>query len=688
MDSFPRQKARTRDFTLGAPRSFQVADDGRRVVFLRSPAGDDPRTALWAFDFADGRERLIADPVDLLGGPASEDLSAEERARRERMRETAGGIVSYAIDRNARLAAFPLSGRLFVADLVDGGAREIDVPGPVLDPRPDPTGRQVAFVHDQALHVVSVSSGAVTRLAGGDQPTVSWGVAEFVAAEEMDRDRGYWWSPDGARLLAARVDDAPVGEWWIADPAHPGSAPHPVRYPAAGTANAQVGLWLLSLESQTRVEVVWDQQLYPYLARVDWDEFGPLIAVQSRDQRSSRVMAIDPGTGMTELLFEDVDDAWVDLIGGVPRRLGDGRLVTARHAGDSRSLFVGGEAVTPAGLELRAVLHVGGQEVLFTASDEPTEVHVWRWAAEHELAQLTTSAGAHTAVAAGGALVIGSAGLDHDGVRWSAGEHVFTSRAEQPVLTPSVQLMTLGDQRLRAGLLVPRDHEPGQPLPVLLDPYGGPHFQRVLVTRKSWRESQWLADQGFAVLVADGRGTPGRGRAWERSVQGDLGTLVLEDQIAALAEAASLHPDLDLTRVAIRGWSFGGYLAALAVLRRPDVFHAAVAGAPVTDWRLYDTHYTERYLGIDPDGADRPTYDRSSILDDADRLRRPLLLIHGLADDNVVAAHTLTLSQRLTEAGLTHSVLPLTGITHMTPQETVAENLLLLQVEFLRQALG
>ena len=223
---------------------------------------------------------------------------------------------------------------------------------------------------------------------------------------------------------------------------------------------------------------------------------------------------------------------------------------------------------------------------------------------------------------------------------------------------------------------------------MLLDPYGGPHFQKVVRARNFWLESQWLADQGFAVLVADGRGTPGRGLTWARAVHQDLAGPPLDDQVEALQAAADEVPELDLSRVAIRGWSFGGYLAALAVLRRPDVFHAAVAGAPGTDWGLYDTHYTERYLGTDPATADRAAYERSSILNDADKLQRPLLLIHGLADDNVLVAHTLQLSQRLTQSGRLHSVLPLSGVTHMTPQEEVAENLLKLQVEFLRQALS
>jgi dipeptidyl-peptidase-4 len=242
-----------------------------------------------------------------------------------------------------------------------------------------------------------------------------------------------------------------------------------------------------------------------------------------------------------------------------------------------------------------------------------------------------------------------------------------------------------GDDWSRDAVLLPRDHD-GSPLPVLLDPYGGPHAQRVQRNHTMFLTSQWFADHGFAVIVADGRGTPGRGTRYERAVRGDLASPALDDQVTALHAAAERHPELDLSRVAIRGWSFGGYLAALAVLKRPDVFHAAIAGAPVTEWRLYDTHYTERYLG-DPN-ASPDTYDASSLLPLAPSLRRPLLLIHGLADDNVVAAHTLQLSSALLAAGRPHEVLPLVGVTHMTPQEQVAENLLLHQLDFLHRSLN
>jgi dipeptidyl-peptidase-4 len=261
------------------------------------------------------------------------------------------------------------------------------------------------------------------------------------------------------------------------------------------------------------------------------------------------------------------------------------------------------------------------------------------------------------------------------------GGPVIASFAERPLIDPNVSMHHYGDRRLATAVLLPRDHD-GSPLPVLLDPYGGPHVQYVIASRPRYALPQWFADQGFAVIIVDGRGTPGRGSDWERAVYLDLATLILEDQIEALHLAAKDHP-LDLDRVAIRGWSFGGYLAALAVLRRPDVFHAAIAGAPVTDWRLYDTHYTERYLG-DPT-VDDTAYANSSLLPMAGALTRPLLLIHGLADDNVVAAHTLRMSSALLAAGKPHEVLPLVGVTHMTPQEVVAENMLLHQLDFLRR---
>jgi dipeptidyl-peptidase-4 len=684
-ESFPRQSARTRRFTLGQPRSLSIAADGRRVLFLRALSGSDARTGLWCLDVETAEERLIVDPRSL---GADGDLPAAERARRERVRETAAGVVAYSTDAAATIAVFAVGGELFATDLETLAVRAIATAGAVFDPRVDPTGRRVAYVRDRALCVVDLSTGDDRPLAEEADSDISWGRAEHVAGEEMNRSRGFWWAPDGQRLLAARVDESAVAKWWIADPADPSRPPAELRYPQAGTANADVSLHVVSLDASRRL-VDWDRSEFCYLARVDWTSgHDPLLQVQSRDQRRAQVLLADPDAGTTKVLYDDTDPVWVEVFDGVPTWCG-GDVVRIVDSADARRLFVGEVPVTPPDVIVRAVVGANDDCVTFTGyADDPTQVHVFTWSAGG-IEQLTTEPGVHAAVAESGLTVIASSSLAYAGQRHlvHAGERriELTSVAEKADLVPSPRLLQLGARRLSAGLVLPRSHVAGTKLPVLVDPYGGPHAQRVLSARASWLEPQWLADQGFAVLVVDGRGTPGRGPAWEREVHLDL-AVTLEDQVDALQAAAALEPDLDMSKVAIRGWSFGGFLAALAVLRRPDVFHAAVAGAPVTDWSLYDTHYTERYLGDPVVNAD--AYARSSLLDDASALTRPMLIIHGLADDNVVAANSLRLSQRLTESGRAHEFLPLTGVTHMTPQETVAENLLLLQVEFLRRALA
>jgi dipeptidyl-peptidase-4 len=688
-DSFPRRQARTRRFTLGAPRGITVSPDGERVVFLRSRGGTDAATCLWTLDLATGEERLVADPRELDGpSDGGDDLPPEEKARRERTREQASGVIGYATDRPVTTAAFALSGRLYIADFAGGlTPRLVDTPPGVIDPRPDPSARTVAFVRDGALYVHDVASRTTTALAEPDGPHVTYGLADFVAAEEMGRMRGYWWAPDGESLLVARVDEAPVRRWHIADPENPDREPTVVAYPAAGTPNAHVTLEVIALDG-TVVPVRWDTTRDEYLADAVWDSHDLLIVVQPRDQRTLRVLRVDPDTGATEPVHEQTDPHWVDIVPGVPAHTASGALLTVGDVDGSLRLVVDGKPVTPPSLQVRGVADVDGDVVLLRASDDPVSVGLWTWGPDG-LAAVATDPGVHGGRLCAGTLVVTRQDLDTDGttttVRRGGAERTIGSFADLPGIAPRVTLLAGGDRDLRTALLLPAGHEPGTRLPVLMDPYGGPHAQRVVAARGAYLTSQWFADQGFAVVVVDGRGTPGRGPAFERAVHGDLAGPVLQDQVDALHAVAAQHPDLDLTRVGIRGWSFGGYLAALAVLRRPDVFHAAVAGAPVTDWTLYDTHYTERYLGH-PD-TDPDAYVRSSLIADAPALTRPLLLVHGLADDNVVAAHTLRLSSALLAAGRPHSVLPLSGVTHMTPQEVVAENLLLLQVQFLRDAL-
>jgi dipeptidyl-peptidase 4 len=684
--SFPRQQARTQRFSLGVPRAFTVAPDGSRVLFLRSASGTDRRTGLWSLDVATGQETPLFDPFS-----DNEELSPEERARRERSRESAAGVVGYATDSALTVAAFALSGKVHVTDLAAGTTAELATPGPVIDPRPDPTGRHVAYaVVAGELRVVGVDGSGDRALAEPDGDEVTWGVAEFIAAEEMDRFRGYWWAPDGERLLAARVDNSPVQRWHIADPANPGTVPAEIAYPAAGTDNADVSLAVLGLDG-SRVDVQWDRTAFPYLATAHWSAGGaPLLLVQSRDQRTQRILTVDPDTGATAVLHEERDPQWVDIMPGVPAWTRDGRLVRIAAIDGSWRLVVGDDVLTPDGLQVRSVTSVTNEDILVRASEgDPTQIHTYR-VRKDGVERLSAGDGVHAVVRGGDVTVRLSTGLDFFGTvidvfRGSERVAGVASLAETPSITPNVQMLELGERGLRGALLLPTGYVDG-PLPVLLDPYGGPHAQRVVQTRNAFTASQWLADQGFAVLVVDGRGTPGRGPAWERAIHLDFAGATLDDQVDALHAAAAQFPFLDLSRVAIRGWSYGGYLSALAVLRRPDVFRAGIAGAPVTDWRLYDTHYTERYLG---NPSERPeVYDANSLIDDAPKLSQDLMIIHGLADDNVVAAHTLRLSSALLAAGRPHTVLPLSGVTHMTPQEQVAENLLLLQVDFLKRSLG
>ncbi|MER5391353.1 prolyl oligopeptidase family serine peptidase [Saccharopolyspora sp. NPDC002686] len=687
--SFPRRSARTQGFTLGAPRNFTATGDGATVLFLRSASGTDPRNSLWALDTATGQERVLADPAAL---QENDEVTPEEQARRERARERAGGITGYAADREGSSVVFMLSGRLFHTAVATGETRELPVRRPVADPRLDPDGRRVSYVSGGALRVIDVDGSGDRALVEPDGANITWGAAEFIAAEEMGRFRGYWWAPDGSRLLAARVDESPVRNWYLGDPNDPAREPTPMRYPAAGTANAEVSLALVDLDGD-RIPVEWDREAFPYLVTAHWSQHGsPLIAVQTRDQRTQLVLSVDPSTGRTTEVHRDTDPHWVEIKPGWPAWTPDGRLVRISAEEGAYRLVVGDRPWTSAPLQVRSIVDIADDGIVVSASEQdPTQVHLYR-VTEAGAEALTTEPGVHVGTRSGEVLVVASSTLGEPGTRVRVrrnGQEIaeIASRAEAHGMDLNVELLRLGDRELCSALLLPNGYQPSDgPLPVLLDPYGGPHSQRVLSRQQGFLTSQWFADQGFAVLVTDGRGMAGRGPDWDRAIAGDLANPPLQDQVDALHAAAEQHPELDLDRVAIRGWSFGGYLSALAVLRRPDVFHAAVVGAGVVDWRLYDTHYTERYLG-DPNEAPE-VYEANSLLADAPKLDRPMLIVHGTVDDNVVLAHALRLSAALTAAARPHTVLPLPGVSHMPTDETTSENLLLLQVDFLRKSLA
>ena len=397
------------------------------------------------------------------------------------------------------------------------------------------------------------------------------------------------------------------------------------------------------------------------------------------------------------------DPTWVNLHQDVPRWLPDGSgflWTTERDGGPQLELRSANgrlrRVLVPARDGFQALLSVDAErkEVYYNASTDPTQAQVYRVSLEREdePVALTRDPGLYTATfAKNHAIYVLTARLPHampastvyrrDGSR--AGE--LPSVAEAPPFEPRVELVQVGPEGFHAAVVRPRKFDPKKRYPVLVDVYGGPHHAHVAASMNRWLLDQWYADQGFVVVTVDGRGTPGRGRAWERAIYHQFGSVPLEDQVAGLQALGKRFPELDLRRVGIDGWSFGGYLAALAVLRRPDVFKAAVAGAPVVDWHDYDTHYTERYLGIPP--KDDAVYDEASLLTYAGQLRRPLLLMHGTADDNVYFRHSLRLAQALFREGKDFEILPLPGLTHMVPDPVVMQRLHGRIAEFFRKHL-
>ncbi|WUI52304.1 prolyl oligopeptidase family serine peptidase [Streptomyces sp. NBC_00414] len=710
-EDLPLQFARTKRFSLGVPRGFTVSPDGDRVLFLRTASGRSATSLLWLYENCE--ERPLADPLALGDGG---EVPEAERIRRERARETSAGIVSYATDAAVRLVAFALSGALWVVRTDEGTPRRIPTAGPVVAPRPGPDGTHIAYVSGGALRVVRADGTGDRALAEPEGPEITYGLSDHVSAESLDRTRSFWWSPDGDALLVVRVDNAPVRQWYIGDPAHPERPPRAIRYPAAGTANAQLSLHVVDLDGG-RVDVAlpkeatshpggeWTDPAFEYLAHCDWSEAGPTAVVQTRDQRSAYVLRVDPATGATTTLHHLKDAAWLEFAPGTPASTTATGLVLTTQEGTRGLLMTGTGVRTPEGMYVHELLGTAGDRLYFMAAEEPTEAHVWSYDAVNGFRRLTDEPGVHRAVVGGGTVVLDSSTLDGQMVevlRDGAPAGRIEVLAERPVTRPRPRFLTLGTRGLRAALYLPTSYGPNSPesdsyepdsygpgadrLPVIVHSYSGPGAQKV-VKAAMWHHAvnQWFADQGFAVLSVDGRGTPGRDRAWETAIHGDQLMPVIEDQADAVRAAAELFPELDTSRVAVRGWSFGGYLAAGAVLHRPDVFHAAVAGAAPTDLRLYDTHWKERYLGhpdVQPDH-----YDRCSLVAHAHKLTRPLMLVHGLADDNVVPAHMLRFSAALLAAGRPHTVLPLAGSTHLVAQEGVIDTLLRMDLDFIKKSL-
>jgi dipeptidyl-peptidase-4 len=692
--SFLRAFAETRGFLLGRPTGVKPTPDGTAVLFLRSPPRQ-PTLALYEFTVATGQTRELVTPAQLLGG-AEEQLSVEERARRERMRIVDRGFTSFGLSEDGRLVLLPLSGRVYVYDREGshkGRVRKVGEAG-VIDPRFSPDGAKVGYVRGQDLYVADVETGRERRLTRGGNENLTHGLAEFVAQEEMDRFEGYFWSPDSKTLAYAEVDQKGLERFTIADPAHPEKPANQFPYPRAGQANVKVRLGLIPAGGGATTWVKWDAEKYPYLARVIWKEKkAPLtLVVQTRDQRELAILTVDVRGGATKVLHVEKDEAWVELDRDLPRWLPDGSgFLMASDRSGQRAL----ELHKADGTLDRVVVERGFQS-LVQVSDDLSKVHILvgeptrNELVEMDLRKLQMLAvkfdnSEHAAVVSKNGATVVDTRIATDAfpvTTVSQGGHstVLPSVAEAPPFRVKLELTTAGQSQFQAAIVRPRAFQPGRKYPVVVNVYGGPTSLMVRSDERQYLMAQWIADHGVIVVAIDNRGTDRRGRAWSRAIKGSFGKIPLDDQVAGLQALGKKYPELDLTRVGIYGWSFGGYMSALAVMRRPDIFRAGVAGAPVVDWRDYDTHYTERYLDLPQ--ANAAGYDESSLLTYAPKLERPLLLIHGSGDDNVYFFHSLKLANALFRAGRPFEFLPLSG-THQVADAVVREQLWQRTVDFL-----
>jgi dipeptidyl-peptidase 4 len=669
------------------PRGVKLSPDGRWLTLLRNRPDDRERYDLWGYDRTTGQWTMLVDSLKLGSG---RELSEAEKMQRERKRiGDLKGIVTYEWAADGKAILVPLDGDLFLARLDGSVQRLSDTGEDELNPALSPKGAFVSFVRGRRLWTGTVGAEAAPVTPEEKSETVHWGEAEFVAQEEMDRHTGYWWSPDDSRIAVQRFDEAPVAVVTRAAIGAEGTRTYNQRYPLAGTANALVSLFVQKPDGSERVEVDLGAEKDIYLSRVDWAPDAKTLYVQRQDRAQTRLdmLAVDPGTGKSRVLFSETaaDKHWTNLSNDY-RFLKDGSLVwwSERDGfghlwhftkGQWKQLTKGEWVVT----DLIGVDQQAGK-VFFTATKDDVlakQVYALDLKAPDKVTRLTELGfvNAATMDKAGKSLLITRSSTtqppqvylaDQTGKRlaWVEENKLDAKHPYVPYLAKH-RPMEFGTVNAVDGTtlhwsMITPVMEPGKRYPVFFSHYGGPGNQQVL---RGWENplAQAIVAKGYIWFELDNRGSDNRGVAFSKQLYRAMGGVEVADQLAG-AEYLKTLPFVAPDKIATYGWSYGGYMTLKMLQANPGVYAAGIAGAPVTKWELYDTHYTERFMG-DPK-PDAAAYAKANAMADTTKIADPLLLIHGMADDNVVFEHSSALVARLQGQAVPFEMMLYPGFTH------------------------
>lgn len=679
-----------------APRGMKLSPDGRYLTLLRNRESDKERYDLWAYDRETSEWRMLVDSEKLGTG---RELSEAEKMQRERARiGSLKGIVEYQWNADGSGVLVPLDGDLYLAKLDGTVVRLTDTEASELNPALSEKGGFVSFVRDGRLWVGPVGGEAKPVTPEEKSEAIRWGEAEFVAQEEMGRLTGYWWGPQDKRIGVERFDESGVGIVTRAAIGATGTEVFEQRYPAAGTPNAVVELYVMDPDGQNRVKVDLGEETDIYLARVDWAPDGSKLYVQRQNREQTRLdmLVIDPATGTSEVLFTEnaaVEDYWINLSDDY-KFLRDGSLIwwSERDGFGHLYRFADGnwEQLTEGDWVVTKLVGVDEEagRVFFQGTKDDVlaqQVYAMDVDSPDQITRLTDLAFANSASMdeKGKTLLVSRSNesqppqsylADAAGQRlaWIEqnaldADHPYTPYLASHRPTKYGRIDAADGTDLVWEMVTPVI-EPGKQYPVYFFHYGGPHAQ---VVTKGWDGAlrQAIVDKGYIWFALDNRGSANRGVEFEQPIYRAMGGVEVVDQKAG-AEYLKTLAFVDPGKIATDGWSYGGYMTLKMLEADPGLYAAGISGAPVTKWGLYDTHYTERYMGMPKQDAE--AYAKSAVIADSVNITDPLLIIHGMADDNVVFENSTALIAEMQGANVPFEMMLYPGYTHRVSGEQIS----------------